>query len=71
MSLILTPDHPDFYVILHSKFPPGSTAMAYAPDANTGILKPMNDSEEADFVHGNRELYSEDYLIDDECHNLI
>ncbi|MDJ0844983.1 hypothetical protein [Crocosphaera sp.] len=71
MSLIFTPDHPDFYFILHSKLPPGSTAMAYAPDTDTGIFKPMTDSEEADFIHGNREVFSEDYLIDDEWHSLI
>ncbi len=65
MSLILTPDHPDFYLILHSKLPPGSTALAYAPDSDTGILTPMTESQETDYAHGNREDYSEDYLIED------
>ena len=65
MSELMLPDHPDFYLILHSKLPPGSTALAYAPDVNTGILTPMTDSQEADYAHGNREEYSEDYLIED------
>lgn len=71
MSLILTPDDPDFYFILHSKLPPGSTALAYAPDADSGILKPMNDSEETDYVMGGEMDIAEQYLIEDECLNLI
>ncbi|CCQ58346.1 MAG: hypothetical protein MK111_08705 [Crocosphaera sp.] len=71
MSLILTPEDSDFYLILHSKLPPGSTAKCYAPDADTGILKPLNDTEEVDYVVGGEMELSEQYLIENECLSLI
>lgn len=64
MSLIITPDHPDFYIFLHSKLPPGSIAQCYAPDADTGILKPMSEAEEIEYEDGNREDFSDDYVVD-------
>ncbi len=70
MTLIITPENPDFYVFLHSKLPPGSVAQCYAPDADTGILKPMNETEETDYVLGGEMDVSEQYLIEEECLNL-
>lgn len=52
MSLIITPDDPDFYLILHGKLPPGSIAQCYAPDADSGILKPLTKTEELDYYYG-------------------
>ncbi len=71
MSLILTPEDPDFYYILHSKLPPGSVAQCYAPDTDSGILKPLTDSEEVDYALGGEMDISQQYLIEDECHSLI
>lgn len=65
MSLILTPEHRDFYPILHSKLPPGSVAQSYAPDANSGVLKPLNEVEETDYVLGGEMEALPDYQIED------
>lgn len=51
-SFILTPEDPDFYYILHSKLPPGATMQCYAPDADSGILKPLSGKEEQDYCYG-------------------
>lgn len=62
---IITPDHPQFYEILHSSLPPGSTAQCYAPDAETGILKPLDAKQEQEFCYGGEMDLVEDRYVDE------
>lgn len=62
MNLIMTPDDPDFYNYLHSRLPPGSTALAYAPDPETGILRPLRLSEEKEYYYEGRLDHEPSYV---------
>lgn len=59
MSLIMTPDHPDFYSILQSRLPPDVNSRRaanfhtyYAAREDSGILEPMDRDQVEEYLYG-------------------
>jgi hypothetical protein len=68
--MIITPEHPDFYSILHGTIPPGFSTNTLVVSADTGLLRPVTDEELTDYVYGGE--YDEvDPLTEEEWHNQI
>lgn len=49
---IWTPDHPDFYAVLHGSVPPGQIAEYYCVSSETGLLVPSTEEQAEKYVFG-------------------
>lgn len=59
MSLIITPDHPEFYPTLHSTLPPGWRSQVdsdyggcMAARSGSLLLTPLTEAEATEYIYG-------------------
>ena len=74
-KLIMTPDSPFFYEILHGSLPPGWKSQAdsefsrmFVVDSSTGILRPTTYDQLEEYVEGGE---YDDFDEDDGCLEMI
>ena len=76
--LIMTPDDPRFYPILHGNLPTGwqqqvdgSFSGVFGVDATTGLLKPLTEDQFDEYVGGGEMDYVESQYDEEEWEDYV
>jgi hypothetical protein len=77
-SLIMTPEDPRFYPILHGNLPTGWQQEAdggfsgtFGVDADTGLLRPLNEDDLNEYVWGGEMDFVNEQYEDDDWENYV